>query len=176
MVTVIAFGVSLTMLWRFFGGLSPWLGLILMFDVLGLARLAEPLFTVRIPGALQLVRPWETHGTVYGRLAVPEFGSLLRDTPLRYCNSDVYLAGKQSGLVQIYRKLESAEAAHFWAGTLFLPFIVYAWLSGHRRVAVVFLLIQVLLNIYPILHLRMVRGRLDRPLKRLLARQNSNGS
>jgi hypothetical protein len=172
-VTVIAFGVSFTMLLQLLGGSSPWLGLVLMVDVLGLARMAEPLFTIRLPGAVRPVRTWETDGTVYRRLAVPGFGRVLRDTPLRHLNSDVYLAGRAPGLLVISRKLESAEAAHFWAAVLFLPFIVYAWWSGHRWEAVVFLLVQVLVNVYPILHLRMVRGRLDRPLKRMLSRQGA---
>jgi Glycosyl-4,4'-diaponeurosporenoate acyltransferase len=162
------------MLLQFLGGSSPWLGLVLMVDVLGLAKIAEPLFTVPLPGALRSVRPWETDAGVYRRLGVPGFGRVLRDTPLRYLNLDVYLAGRQPGFLEVYRKLESAEAAHFWAAALFLPFIIYAWLGGHRWEAVVLLLIQVFLNVYPILHLRMVRGRLDRPLKRLLARKENH--
>jgi len=57
------------------GTASPWLGLLLMFYFMGLAKVAEPLFMLRIPKALKAVRAWETSGPAYGRLAVHRFGN-----------------------------------------------------------------------------------------------------
>jgi hypothetical protein len=164
--TAIGFGVSLAMLQRVIGSASPWLGLLMMFYFLALAKVAEPLFRLRLPAAMRAVRPWERRGAVYRRLAVSNFGRLLRKTPLRYLNPAVYLTRGQPDLLRVYRQAESAEASHFWAATLFTPYIGYVWLSGQTREAVIFLLIQLLFNVYPILHLRIVRGRLDRPLQR----------
>jgi Glycosyl-4,4'-diaponeurosporenoate acyltransferase len=109
---------------------------------------------------------------MYHRLRVPPFGRLLRNTPLRYLNPAVYLSRKHPDPPKVYRQIEAAEAAHFWAALLFTPYIGYVWLRGnHLREAVVLLLFQIFFNVYPILHLRIVRGRLDRVVQRQHARQ-----
>lgn len=164
--TVAGFAASLVLLQRVLGASSPWLGLLGMFYLLGLSKVAEPLFLLRMPRALREIRRSETDGALYRRLLVPSFGKLLRDTPLRYLNLAVYLTRKQPHLTQLYRLTEAAEAAHFWAASLFTPYIGYVWWAGHRREAVLFLVVQVLGNVYPILHLRLVRGRLNRILRR----------
>lgn len=160
--TAAGLAVSFVMLQRVLGASSPWLGLLAMFYLLGLSKVAEPLFLLRMPSVLRPVRRAETDGTIYRRLWVPSFGKLLRGTPLRYLNTAVYLAPKLPDLIKLSRQAEAAEAAHFWAALLFTPYIGYVWLAGQRWVAALFLLIQILVNIYPILHLRVVRGRLDR--------------
>ena len=154
------------MLRRALGADSPWLGLLLMFCFLGLAKVAEPLFMLRLPATLRAVRRWESDGAIYRALAVPAFGRLLRRTPLRHLNPAVYLAAGQPDLARVCRLAESAEAAHLWAAALLLPYIGFAWLSGQVREAAIFLLVQLLFNVYPILHLRTARARLDRLLRR----------
>lgn len=96
--TAIAFGASFFMLQGVIGIDSPWLGLLAMFYFLGLAKVGEPLFALRVPKPLQRVRPWERSNGAYQRLAVPGFGRLLRQTPLRYLNPAVYLARSPGGL------------------------------------------------------------------------------
>lgn len=171
--TAIGFGVSFFMLQSAIGTASPWLGLLLMFYFLGLAKVAEPLFMLRIPKALKAVRAWETSGPAYGRLAVHRFGKVLRNTPLRHLNSSVYLANRRSDLRTLYRYAESAEAIHFWAMVLFTPYIAFVWLQGQIVLTSVFVLIQLLFNIYPILHLRTLRGRLDELLVRQHAKRHT---
>jgi hypothetical protein len=168
--TAIAFAVSFVMLQRTVGTFSPWLGLLGMLYLLGLAKVAEPLFLLHMPATLRVVRPWEKHGALYRRLLVPSFGQLLRETPLRFLNPAVYLAKKHPDLPKVYRQVESVEAAHFWAALLFTPYIGYVWLRGQSRDAMLLLLVQILFNIYPILHLRIVRGRLDPLLQRQILR------
>lgn len=162
LAVLLMFGASFALLQRVIGITSPWLAILLMFYFLALAKVAEPLFRLRVPGPLRRLRPWELKGDVYRRLAVPAYGKLLRRTPLRYLNSAVYLKERRSDLPKVYLKVESGEASHFWAAVLLMPYIGYAWLNGEWSVAGWFLLAQVLVNLYPILHLRRVRGRLDR--------------
>ncbi|MFI4901869.1 MAG: hypothetical protein ACHP91_00490 [Burkholderiales bacterium] len=59
-------------------------------------------------------------------------------------------------------QLESAEAAHLWAGAVIVPYVVYAFAAGIWRTAICFTIVQVLGNAYPIMHLRVVRSRVDR--------------
>ena len=158
--------MSYFQLQRVIGAASPWLGLLLMFYFMGLAKVAEPFFLFRLPDVLRTVRPWERDGTVYPLLAVSAFGEFLRETPLRYLNTAVYLGKKHADLQAIVRLVHAAEAAHFWAGILFTPYIVYVWADGYRWEAAFFLFIQVLFNVYPIMHLRSTRGRLERVIHR----------
>lgn len=164
--TAAGFAVSFVLLAQVIGRDSPWLGLLLMFYFLGLAKVAEPLVLLRLPAAMRALHPWERDGTISRKLAVSAFGSMLRDTPLRYLNASVYIAAASRDLAQLYRQVESGEAAHVYAAALFTPYIAYVAWRGHYREAAIFLLVQIVFNVYPVLHLRSVRGRLERPLQR----------
>ncbi len=59
-------------------------------------------------------------------------------------------------------QLESAEAPHFWAAALIVAYMAYACIQGWWSVVFWFALVQIAGNLYPILHLRWVRGRLKR--------------
>lgn len=174
--TAVGFGVSFVMLRKVIGPASPWLGMLLMFYFMGLAKVAQPLFVLRVPGALRPIRAWEMSGPTYGRLAVHGFGGVLRNTPLRHLNSSVYLAGGQRDARALYRQVESAEAIHFWAAVLFTPYIAFILFQRHVAVATLFVLVQLLVNVYPILHLRILRGRLDELFARLHAKRHDRAA
>ena len=165
----VAFATCFLMLREVIGSESPWLGLLLMFYFLGLAKFGEPFFVLRMPRFIRDVRAWEAMGTTYQRLGVQRFGQLLRASPNRFLNTGVYLASGQRDLRSLYWYAASSEANHFWAALLFTPYIAFVWAQGQRGVATLFLLIQVLFNVYPILHLRLLRGRLDAMFAKRLA-------
>lgn len=156
------FAGSFVLLAKVIGYGSPWLGLLLMFYFMGLAKVAEPLFVLRMPASLRAVRPELPDRPLYRRLGVRGFGALLRNTPLRYLNGSVYRAGGKRGLTALLRQVESAEATHFWAAVLFTPYIAYVAAQGFWIEALVFAAVQIAFNVYPILHLRVVRARLER--------------
>jgi len=163
---VLVFGVSFKLLSAVIGITSPWLALLLMFYFLGTAKVAEPLFSLSMPSALFKLRRWEQDGDVLRMLHVFSFGRLLRRTPLRYLNSSVYLDRQLGSLAKIRQQAEAAEATHFWAAVLFTPCIVFAATSSQWGIFAWFSIAQVFVNIYPILHLRHIRGRLDRTICR----------
>jgi hypothetical protein len=167
--TAIMFAVCAVMLGRVIGFSSPWLALLLMFYFMALAKLAEPFFVLSLPAALLQVRPCEQYGRLYRRLAVPQFGRLLRNTPLRFFNAQLYSSGTDD-LPGLHRRLLSVEATHFWAAVLFTPYIAFLLVRRQPGLAAFFLLIQLLVNVYPILHLRSVRSRLATLLQRQQAR------
>jgi 1,4-dihydroxy-2-naphthoate octaprenyltransferase len=172
LAVLLVFGVSFALLSSVIGITSPWLALLLMFYFLALAKVAEPLFTLRMPSTLRPLLRWEVRGHVYRRLQVLGFGKLLRRTPLRYLNTAVYLDRQHRNPLQVRLLAESAEASHFWAAVLLLPYIGFAGLNGLWKVVAWLSLAQVLVNIYPILHLRYIRGRLDRVLRRIAKAQD----
>ena len=167
----LALALSIVMLAQVIGYASPWIALLVMFDLMAVAKIAESLFVLRMPTSLSEVRRWELTSDLYRQLGVRLFGSVLRNTPLRFLNTGVYLSSDVKDLNSLYRRVASAEATHFWAALLFMAYIGYLYLSGRPQIATGFLAVQVLFNIYPILHLRLMRGRLDA----ILQRQPKNG-
>ena len=144
---------------------SPWFVVTAMVCVLGLAFLARPLVPFRMPRGARRVRGWEAR-VLYRRLGVPAFGSLLRNTPLRFLNTDVYLAAGARSPRELAVRLEEAEASHFWAALLVAPYMIRLLLQGACAALFWIAVAQVLLNLYPIMHLRLTRYRLERVASR----------
>jgi hypothetical protein len=101
---VLVFGVSFALLSTIIGITSPWLALLVMFYFLGIVKVAEPLFMLRMPRVLYRLRHWEQEGDVLRRLRVSSFGRLLRQTPLRYLNSCVYLDPQRRDVPRVRRQ------------------------------------------------------------------------
>ena len=163
-----SFGVSLSMLRRAVGFTSPWFALVMMFSFLGLVAFARPLFLLKMPRWLRKVRVWEVRGKFYRALGVPAFGVLLRRTPLRYLQPLVYLSRYPGEPAKVQAQIEGAEAAHFWAAALIIPYMVFACVQNWWGVIFWLMVVQIVGNVYPILHLRWVRGRLTRVIDRKL--------
>jgi hypothetical protein len=169
LLSILAFATATWAFARVVGTSSPWMGLPLMSCVLGLSKVAEPFFTVKLPGWVRPIRAWEGQSGVYRRLAVDEFGGLLRDTPLRVLNLDVYVSRGRHDLREVLTHVESAEASHFWAAAVLTPFLVRAIWERTRGIFACLLIVQAIVNLYPIMHLRRVRGRLERVNSRVRA-------
>jgi hypothetical protein len=168
-----AFGVSLPLFGRVMGFNSPWFALLVMFCFLGLLGAARPLFVLRLPGWLRQVRAWETEGGLYRSLGVPAFGGLLRRTPLRQLQPLVYLSRCPGDPAKVQKQIEGAEAAHFWAAALVLPYMVFLWFQNRWSILAWFTVVQVVGNVYPILHLRWVRGRMKRVFDKKLLKHEA---
>jgi hypothetical protein len=173
LATAGAFAVSFVMLARVIGADSSWLGLLLMFYFLGLAKVAEPLYLLRLPPSIRALHASECSGALYRALGVPAFGALLRNTPLRWLNTSVYVAAASRDLARLQRVVEAGEAAHLYAAALFTPYIAWVAWRGHWREAAIFVVVQIAFNVYPILHLRSVRARLERSQQFHLCRSRS---
>jgi hypothetical protein len=156
-----------------FSLVSPWFVFVAMVCVLGLAFVAQPLLMIRMPRPLRAIRAWEVEGGVYRAVGVPAYGRLLRRTPLRLFNRDVYLRGGLRDAARVGAELEAAEASHFWAALLVVPYMGYA--LAHRMWAALFWisLAQVLINAYPVMHLRLTRQRMARLASRRPSRRGS---
>lgn len=146
---------------------SPWFVLVAMICFLGLAFTARPLTRIRMPGPLRAIRAWEAGGGLYRALCVPAFGRLLRRTPLRYFNTDVYFSQGRRDVAGVLAQVEAAEAAHFWAAALVAPYMVLVALRGAWDAVFWVTLAQVAINAYPVMHLRLVRHRLGTIASRL---------
>jgi hypothetical protein len=128
--------------------------------------LIGPAIRWRLPGGYLRLRAWERDGRLYRRLGVPAFGTLIRRTPLRVLSPDIYLRGRPGRLTTVLALSGRAEAVHVWIFLLALPLVLYAVARGWWDAAVWLLLVNALLNLYPVMQQRMIRGRLERTLAR----------
>ena len=161
-----AFAVSFKMIVQFVGIRSPWVALMGMFTFLGLVTFARPFYLLKMPGGLRKVRKWELDGRLYQKSGVHVFGEILRRTPLRYLQPLVYLKRSPGDPTAVRNQLEGAEAAHFWAGLLIIPYMVYACVQNWWSIVFWFMVVQLVGHVYPIMNLRWVRGRLEQVLER----------
>jgi hypothetical protein len=150
---------------------APSFVIVAMICFLGLAFVAQPLVMIRMPGPLRTIRAWEVDGGCYRRLRVPAYGTLLRRTPLRLFNRDVYLQHGLRDKASVGAELEAAEASHFWAAALVVPYMAYLGLRGMWVTLAWVSLAQLLINVYPVMHLRLTRHRLERIASRASARR-----
>lgn len=155
------FSLSLMLIRQLVGFRSPWFGLIVMLDCLGLAAFARPLVTLRIPGFMLAPWQWEREGSIPNALRVPEFGGLLRRTALRRLNPVVYLESNLNPHV-VQSQIESAEVAHLVAAVVLVPWIAFASINRQWIAVATLLLVEIFGNVYPILHLRWARVRMGR--------------
>lgn len=141
---------------------SPWFVITAMICVLGLASMTRPLVRLRMPAALRRVRAWEVRGRAARWLGVRRFGRLLRHTPLRLLNTHVYLRAGERDLSRVLQELEAAEASHAVSALLVVPYMVRAagmgWWGRLWWVA----LAQLVINLLPIMHLRVARDGVSR--------------
>ncbi len=120
----------------------------------------------RLPDAYLRLRAWERDGRLYRRLGVPLFGTLVRHTPLRTLTPDAYLSGRPGRIGIVLERSAHAEAVHVWIFLLVLPLVLYGVVRGWFDAAGWLLLVNGVLNLYPVLQQRMIRGRLERALAR----------
>lgn len=144
------------------GWSSPWLALTAAFCILGIMDLLRSLVAIRLPSMLDRPRAWEIRGTVYRQAGVIVFGQLLRNTPLRFLNRRVYLAATRGHLARLRAETCWAEAVHFWAAGFTLITIIATGVIGWWRSATALSVFLVAAHVYPMLHLRWVRIRIDR--------------
>jgi hypothetical protein len=128
--------------------------------------LVGPAIRWRLPDAYLRPREWERDGRLYRRLGVPLFGAVVRHTPLRTLTPDAYLRGRPGRIAIVLDLCAHAEAVHVWVFLLALPLALYGIARGWWGAVGWLLAINALLNLYPVLQQRMIRGRLERALAR----------
>jgi hypothetical protein len=132
-------------------------------------RLAFVIEETNSAGVVQTLATPVMERTPIGRMEVI-VGELLRRTPLRYLQPLVYLKRYPGDPAKVQIQIEGAEAAHFWAAALVIPYMVFSCVQNRWGVVFWFVVVQVVGNVYPIFHLRWVRGRLTRVIDK--KRQN----
>lgn len=145
---------------------DPWFVITAMICVLGLASMARPVVRLRMPAALRRVHVWEAHGRVARWMGVRQFGRLLRRSPLRLLNTHVYRRAGERDTSRVLQELEAAEASHAVSALLVVPYLVRAAVMGWWENVLHVTVAQVVINLYPIMHLRLARDGVSRRASR----------
>ena len=152
--SIVVFGIGV-------GFRSIFFALMAAICILGVLALIRPWLGLRVPGRWRRVRPWEPR--LYRSLGVRAFGKWLRNSSARNLNREVYFAPDRE-LPVVRANLEYAEAVHFWDVVVTLPYFPVAAADHSWTGFAVLSDFNIFGNIYPILHLRLARGRLQRIL------------
>ena len=155
----VAFGISLPMLREAVGDRSATFAFFTTIMSMGYLRYV---YRVKKFGApFSRTAAWEGHSRFYRRVGVAFYGRVLKRSPLKLLSPDIYLGRSSHDARAVWQYALEAEVIHFWAFLIIVPYQAYlAWFSAWRSVAVVGIL-QLLGNVYPYLHLRMTRARLE---------------
>ena len=114
-----------------------------------------------LPKALYPIRIWEASGAAYMIFGVSICGALLRRRPFRYLNTSVYIGEHRANLTKTHANILKAETAHFWALTFTAPLLCYEIACQCWHGLGWLILFNMFFNVYPGLHLRQVRARLE---------------
>lgn len=166
------FAVSLPHLYGTIGGASPLFAFIVTLMPMGLLRYVHPVCPFGTPKFFHRLRTCEHRPAHAKRVGLLAFGWFLRRSPLRLLNSMVYLRRCPDSPDAVLKNVSEAEASHFWAFFAAIPYLAFALRRGWWTGFTVGCAVQIIGNIYPYLHLRYTRSRLQIFITRSAERSN----
>ena len=160
-VGTVASGCALLAFAKAFGAGSPGYSVIATIMVTGWVAVLQTVAPLPVPPFIFRAR--KTEAAVYRVrwTGVRLFGAFLRRTPLRHLGGQVYLSSANRDPQTVLRGIRDAEAVHLWALVFCCPLLVFWGLEGWWRSMVWSAAVHLPLNIYPVLHLRHVTGRVE---------------
>lgn len=137
-----------------------------MMVLTGWAAVLNSVVSLPVPYILQTVRVREFAILRSPWSGVRLFGAILRGTPLRRLGGRVFLSEAGRDVPTVLAGIRAAQAVHVWAIVFCVPLLIF-WAARARWQWIFWALaVQVMLNLYPILHLRFVSFRLAEYVKR----------
>jgi len=106
------------------------------------------------------LRRWERSGRLYHWLGVPLFRAAVRKSPLARFNRSLPHAWKSGDPERIEDETRTAEAAHGVAFLIALALAIAAFVTGRIRWAIWLAVLDLPLNLYPVLLQRDLRHQL----------------
>lgn len=166
-VLAVGTAASACALWAFsraFGAYSPAFAAVAMILMTAWAATLQSVVAMLIPRSVLSTRSGESALLRSPWTGVRLFGKFLRRTPLRHLGGRVYLSEVGRDPLVVLRGLCDAQVVHLGAVLLSSPWLVIWGFQGRWQLIASGLAVHLPLNIYPILHLRYVTGRLEKYL------------
>ena len=167
----VAFGVSLLLFAKAFGASSAVFAVTVTMLVAAWTGMFHTVVPLRLRASSLKVGRREFALLRWRWTGVPLFGLTLRSTPLRHLGGAVYLNQCAKDSARVLRGIQEAEEIHVWSMLFCSPWLVFWCLRGWWFSVASSLTVHALLNAYPILHLRLTRGRMERYAARLAHRK-----
>ena len=168
-----AFVVSLLLFAKAFGAGSVLFAVTVALLVGGWTGMLRTVVPLGLPAWILKVRRGEFAVLRWRWAGVPLFGAALRSTPLRHLGGSVYLSQCANDSACVLRGIRAAEEVHAWSVLFCLPWLVYWCWQGWWFSVGASLAVHALLNVYPVLHLRLTRGRMERCAARFARRKQA---
>jgi Glycosyl-4,4'-diaponeurosporenoate acyltransferase len=169
----VAFVVSLLLFAKALGARSVVFAVTVTVLVAAWTGMFHTVVPLGLPASILKVRKREFTVLRWRWTGVALFGLALRTTPLRHLGGSVYLAQCANDSARVLRGLQEAEEIHIWSVLLCFPWLVFWCMQGLWFSAASSLAVHALLNVYPILHLRLTRGRMERYAARFARRKHA---
>ena len=109
---------------------------------------------------------WEQEGKVYRFVGLGVYRWLLIRSPFALLAPEMKLRSGRSDFNRILREINKAEGVHAIAGVLTLILFIYLLIRSDFLAGIWTLIINLMLNIYPVMLQRWNRGRILRLMKR----------
>lgn len=113
------------------------------------------------------LRPWERDGRVYERLGLGTFRWALLHSPFIWLNPSMNMRSGRSDFDRLLRSQRVAEGCHAIAALCTLSLAIWYSLTGLAIVGIWLFIVNVPLNIYPVMLQRWNRGRVQRAQQKL---------
>jgi hypothetical protein len=176
MATLVTIGFAVIVVWiaRSYGrtvGFALGVNWILMAWAITLGRILESRsgrwdgLSIRLPECYYVTRLFEKDGRVYDYLGVRWYQRLLR---ARVWSVDpAVLRSRRDARETMVRATQDPEAGHLIIFVVIIGITLWALVSGWWDTVAWLLLFNLLHNGYPVLSMRQIRARLNRPNRRL---------
>ena len=156
----------LVVLWRMPAGLEFVRALLANLAVVTWSSFVLPLRGLPRFESWYRLRRWERSGRFFAWLGVPLFRTLVRRTPLSRFNRALPSAWHSGDPERMEEETRTAEAAHLVAFFVVVALAAFALFAEHARWAVWLAVLDVPLNLYPVLLQRDHRHRLFEMVRR----------
>ena len=159
---VLVLVVALLLALRWLGPASGWFAVVVVWWPMVWVGTMSRLVQLRLPEGLHALRPFERDGRVYERVGVPLAKRVLRRGVLARFNPHLHLPSERTPaqLEQLARRMRVAEAGHTVLFTATLLVVTHAAVRGWWTAAVLTLVLDVVMNGYPVMLQRYNRARL----------------
>jgi len=175
LATLVTIGFAVIVVWlvRSYGrtvGFAFGVNWILMVWAILLGRVLESPsgawngLSIRLPEGYYATRPFEKRGRVYDRLGVRWYQRLFRTWLWRV--SPALLRSQPGARETMVRATRDPEAGHLAIFAAIMGITLWALVAGWWGAVAWLLLFNLLHNGYPVLSMRQIRARLDRPSNR----------
>jgi hypothetical protein len=173
LIATLALLASLVFVWRIFGPRNFFGAFLLNLLPTSWSPCVKSALVLHLPAGYYPLRHFEQGTSLYERLGIRWFQTLMRTPVFGILNLDIPRRFRKRDFVGLEREMRFAETSHVFAFLLVLGVLVFALAQGWWDAVVYLTVWNLLVNVYPVMLQRYNRGRLLCLMERSARRVNS---